>query len=97
MRTLRLAVIVATISCLAGCATSSGVIKIGADIYAVSVSADRGSSAKEAAHEQVNAECHKQGKEAFIVSEQSGHISVNGTVDFIFICRSPANPALTAL
>lgn len=90
-----------TTSLAAGCAMSSGVVKMGADTYSVSVSAApaRGgiSGAKRMAYAAATQECEKQGRELLTVSEEAGHdFPAAGRLDLTFRCLEKNDPALGA-
>lgn len=79
---------------LAGCASSSGVLRSGPDTYTVNTSASPGhggtASAKKSAYDEANQECVKQGKEIFVVTERTSAPSwTDGmhSVDLIFKCQ----------
>jgi hypothetical protein len=79
---------------LTGCATSSGVLKTGADSYTVSASASLGggggSAAKKNAYSEASQECAKQGKAIEITNEKVSAPSwTDGmyTVDISFKCK----------
>jgi hypothetical protein len=91
----------AFLALMTGCATSSGVLKMGPDTYSVSVSAApaRGgiTGAKRMAYAEATQECEKQGKELLAVSEESGHdFPAAGRVDLTFRCLDKNDPALSA-
>lgn len=84
----------------AGCAKSSGVLKMGPDTYSVSVHAApaRGgeSGARKIALTEANAKCVAEGKEILVTSVSSGRSShfPGGTVEVTFQCLSKGDPDL---
>ena len=80
---------------IAGCATSSGVLKAGVDSFTVTASASPGggggSAAKKSAYSQANQECSKQGRTVEIINEKASAPSwTDGmyTVDISFKCAT---------
>jgi hypothetical protein len=78
---------------LAGCTTSSGVLKSGLDTFTINTSASPGaggtSTAKKSAYEAANQECVKQAKSINVVNERVSAPSwTDGmhTVDLTFKC-----------
>jgi hypothetical protein len=79
---------------LAGCASSSGVLRSGPDSFTVSTSASPGAggagAAKKSAYDQANQECARQSKVIFVVNERASAPSwTDGmhTVDLAFKCQ----------
>lgn len=79
---------------LAGCSTTSGVLKTSSDSYTVSASSSYGaggaSTAKASAYNQANQECTKQGKTILVTSENANVPSWNDgmyKVDLTFKCQ----------
>lgn len=67
--------VLALVGAIAGCANSSGAMKVGPDTYSVATSASPGKggipAAKRIAYEEARAECGKRGLEVFSLSEKS--------------------------
>lgn len=88
------------IALLAGCAQSSGVLKMGPDTYSVSVHAApaRGgaSGARRIAMAEANEACAAQGREILVQNITSGASShlPGGTVDVMFQCLNQNDPGL---
>lgn len=86
------------LSCLAGCASSSGVLQAGPDTYSINTSASliRGgmAGAKKEAYDAANHECSTQNKEMLVVSESATRPSFTDgmhTVDLRFKCQIKTN------
>lgn len=60
---------------LAGCASSSGVVKVGPDTFSISTSASPGRggvpAAKKIAYQEANDECARHGLELFTLNEKA--------------------------
>ncbi|MFM9437408.1 putative lipoprotein YajG [Janthinobacterium sp. CG_23.3] len=87
-------VLVLAVAILAGCATSSGVLKSGPDTFTVNTSASPGhggtASAKKSAYDEANQECAKQQKTINVVEERASTPSwTDGmhAVDLVFKCQ----------
>jgi hypothetical protein len=93
-------IVLALIVGLSGCATSSGVLKMGPDTYSVNATASpaRGgvSGAKRMVYEEANQECSKQGKEMLVVNERLTRTPYQGagSVDLTFRCLSKGDPEM---
>lgn len=85
---------------ISGCATSSGVVKMGLDTYSINVVAApaRGgvAGAKRMAYEEANQSCAKTGKELLVVNERLARTSDAGagTIDLTFRCLNKGDPEL---
>lgn len=85
---------------VSGCATSSGVVKMGLDTYSINVVAApaRGgvAGAKRIAYEEANESCAKTGKELLVVNERLARTSDagGGTIDLTFRCLNKGDPEL---
>jgi len=68
-------IVLAVAVALAGCANSSGVMKVGPDTFTIATSASPGKggipAAKRIAYEEARAECSKRGLEVFALSEKA--------------------------
>jgi hypothetical protein len=68
-------VLIFTTLLLSGCASSSGILKAGADTYRVNTSASMGAggltAAKNNAYAEAKQECAKQGKSPIVIEENS--------------------------
>lgn len=78
---------------LAGCASSSGVIKVGPDTYKISSTAitsfGGSATAKGDAYRQATATCAQQGKQLQLVNEQADAQFTGASVDVTFKCVAP--------
>ena len=96
----RLSLAVVAIAGLAGCAQSSGILKMGPDTYSVSVHAApaRGGvpGARNLALTEANDHCSKAGKEIMVNNVASGRSShlPGGTVEVTFQCLAKSDPEL---
>lgn len=102
MRKLGTAVGIATfIATLAGCATSSGVMKISPDTYMISGGAGYGvMSAGRVQADSIREGtqyCEKQGKEFMLAAtkSQDTYFGHPATSEIQFLCLSPGDPQLT--
>lgn len=92
--------VVAACAVLAGCAQSSGIMKMGPDTYSVSVHAapalGGASGARQRALGEANERCAQEGKEILVTNITSGRSThlPGGTFEATFRCLAKGDPDL---